>query len=131
MKQEYSKNWKTSSQPRKQRKYRANAALHTKSHFLNVSLSKELKTKYGRRSLRVRTGDKVKIMRGQFAKTEGKLESINTKKERCFVAKAEVQKRDGSKAKYPIHPSNLIIVELNLDDKERIAKTKIKQQEKK
>ena len=30
-------------------------------------------------------------------------------------------KKDGTKVFYPIHPSNLVVTELNLDDKKRIA----------
>ena len=124
MKAEFTKSWKRSVQPRKQRKYKEKASLHTKSRMLRSHLSKELKEKYSKRSMRVRTGDKVKIMRGQFAKLEGKVESVNSKKGKIFVAKAEFQKMDGSKAKYPINPSNVVILEMNLDDKKRIAKIK-------
>jgi hypothetical protein len=33
-------------------------------------------------------------------------------------------KRDGTKARYPIEPSNLLLVELNIDDKNRLNKLK-------
>ena len=42
MKKIFSKHWKSSKQPRKQRKYRAKAPLHIKRKLLNVNLSKEL-----------------------------------------------------------------------------------------
>ncbi len=128
MKKKFAKTWNSSKQPRKQRKYRFNAPLHVKSSFLNVHLSKELRQKYGRRTIRVRTGDKVKIMRGQFAKIEGKIESVNLKKSKIFVAKAEIQKKDGSKARYPINPSNVLVTELNTDDKKRMEKLRQKQE---
>ena len=37
MKKEFSKNWKASKQPRKQRKYRANAPLHLKRKMINIT----------------------------------------------------------------------------------------------
>jgi len=108
-------------QPRKQRKYQYNAPLHIKSHFLHAHLSKELRKKYGIRSFRVKTGDKVLVLRGQFKKLEGKVERVDTKKTCIYVTKAEVTKKDGSKAKVPIHPSNIQIIDLALD-KTRQAK---------
>jgi len=117
----FSKKWVSSKKPNKQRKYRFNAPLHLRGDLVNVHLSKELRQKYGIRALRVRTGDKVRIMRGQFKKTEGKVEEVDMKKLKVYIAKTEHVKRDGSKARYPIEPSNLLLVELNTDDKERMA----------
>jgi large subunit ribosomal protein L24 len=121
---EFSKKWISSKKPNKQRKYRYNAPLHLRGSFLNVHLSKELRQKYSIRALRVRVGDKVRIMRGQFKKTEGKVEEVDMKKLKIYIAKTEHVKRDGTKARYPIEPSNLLIVELNTDDKERVASLK-------
>jgi len=119
MKKKFSINWKGSKQIRKQRKYRHNAPLHVKQKFVHVHLSKELKKKYSRRSLGLRKGDKVKIVRGQFKKHNGNVERVDLKKTRVYVSGVEVTKKDGSKTTYPINPSNLIITELNLDDKMR------------
>jgi len=118
----FSPTWKSSSKPNKQRKYRFNAPLHIKGSFLNTHLSKELRTKYGIRALRLRVGDKVRIMRGQFKKQEGKIEEIDVRKTQVYVAKIEHTKKDGSKARYPIDPSNLLIIEITTDDKKRVAK---------
>jgi large subunit ribosomal protein L24 len=121
MMKKFSKKWISSKKPNKQRKYRYNAPMHLRGNLLNVHLSKELRDKYGIRALRVRTGDKVRIMRGQFKKTEGKVEEVNLKKLKVYIAKIEHVKRDGTKARYPLQPSNLLLVELNTDDKQRMA----------
>ena len=71
----FSTAWKSSSKPKKQKKYLLNAPLHLKHHFVQVHLSKELRKKYNRRSISVRKGDKVKVMRGSFKKHEGKVVS--------------------------------------------------------
>jgi large subunit ribosomal protein L24 len=118
----FSNAWKGSKQPRKQRKYRYNAPAHTKGTMLVSHLSKDLMEKHKKRSLRVRIGDKVKIMRGQFKGIEGKVEKVNTRTLRVFVEKAEVQKKDGSKALYPIDPSNLLIIAL-AEDKRRLKRS--------
>jgi large subunit ribosomal protein L24 len=120
----FSKSWISSKKPNKQRKYRFNAPLNIRGSFLNAHLSKELHEKYGIRALRVRVGDKVRIMRGQFKKQEGKVEEVNVKHLKVYIAKIEHVKRDGSKARYPIEPSNLLLVELNTDDKKRLTDIK-------
>jgi len=122
MKSKFSTTWKGSVQPRKQRKYRHKAPLHVKSTFLAVNLSKELRKKHGRRSVRVRVGDKVKVMRGSFRKREGKVEEVNMRMTKVYVTGLEVSKMEGSKSRVPLSPSNLQIVDLNLDDKRRKAK---------
>jgi large subunit ribosomal protein L24 len=118
-KTQFSRTWKASSQPRKQRKYIATSPLHIKAHQLSVHLSKELRSKHGRRQIRARAGDKVKILRGQHKGKEGKIEDVNTRSMRVFISKIEQTRKDGSRTRTPLHPSNLMIIELVLDDKKR------------
>jgi len=120
MKRIFSKHWKASKQPRKQRKYLTRAPLHTKHKFLGAHLSKELRQRYKIKTLPVRKEDEVIIKRGQFKGIKGRVEKINLRKTRIYVNNAQITKIDGSKVFYPIHPSNVIITELNLKDKERM-----------
>ncbi|MCF7866550.1 50S ribosomal protein L24 [Candidatus Woesearchaeota archaeon] len=122
MKTKFSKTWNKSVQPRKQRKYNYNAPLHVKQKSLSVNLSKELRQKYGLRNIPVRTGDKVLIQRGSFKGKDGKVEELNLKTSKIYITKIERTKKDGSKTRVPMLPSNLQIVELNLEDKKRKAK---------
>lgn len=119
MKTKFSTNWRKSVQPRKQRKYRYNAPLHIKQKFMHSRLSKELQKKYEKKTFSLKKGDKVKVVRGQFKKHENKVEKIYLKKCKVIVTGIEITKKDGNKTRYPIHPSNLIITELNIDDKMR------------
>jgi large subunit ribosomal protein L24 len=120
MKRNFSKHWKSSKQPRKQRKYRARAPLHIKQKFLSSNLSKELRKKYQRRSALLRKGDTIKIMRGNFKRKTGRIEKVDIKRTRISIEKIQRTKKDGTKAEVFFDPSNLQIKELNLDDKERI-----------
>lgn len=115
----FSSTWKSSRKPRKQRKYRIDAPLHVKQKFVHAHLSKDLRKKYGKRSIGLRKGDKVRITIGKFRKHEGKIEGIDLKKERAFVNGVEITKRDGTKKSLALHPSNFVVTELNLDDKFR------------
>ncbi len=119
MKTKFSLSWKSSKQPRKQRKYLHNAPSHIRSKLMSAQLSDTLKNKYKKNSMPIRKGDTVKIMRGQFKKSSGKITQVFRRKYRVFVENATLSKKDGSKVFYPIHASNLMILELFLEDKRR------------
>lgn len=119
MKQEFSKHWIASRQPRKQRKYRANAPLHILRKFMSANLSKALKEKYTKKSFPLRKEDKVKIMKGQFKKRTGKIGSVDLKKSRVSIEGIQRTKKDGTKINVWFNASNLQIQELNLEDKKR------------
>jgi len=119
MKQKFSTSWKASKKPSKQRKYSANAPLHIKKKFVSVNLSKELRKKYEKRNIPVRKGDNVKIMRGKFKGKEGKVLKVELKKSKVTIESIQIKKQDGSKVNVKMQPSNLQIIELNLEDRKR------------
>jgi large subunit ribosomal protein L24 len=129
MKQKFSTHWKASTQPRKQRKYRANAPLHIRREFVSINLSKELRKKIGKRNLPAKKGDKVKVCVGKFKGKTGKILTVNLKKSKIIVEEMQVKKQDGSKANVKMQPSNLQIIELadrKLKDKtETVKKDKV------
>jgi large subunit ribosomal protein L24 len=105
-----------SKQPRKQRKALYNAPLHIRQKLMSAPLSPELREKFGVRNLPVRTGDKVRIMRGDFKGHEGKVVKVDLKKLRIYVEGVTIKKADGTRVFRPIHPSKVMIIELNLKD---------------
>ncbi len=119
MKQKFSKHWVSSRQPRKQRKYRANAPLHIRRKLMSANLSKTLKQRHEKKNFPLRKGDKVKIMKGEFKKKTGKIESVDLKRLRTTIEGLNRTKKDGTKIKVYFSPSNLQIQELNLEDKKR------------
>jgi large subunit ribosomal protein L24 len=104
----------------KQRKKLFESKLHERNKIMSARLSDELTKKYKIRNVPVRKGDKVKIMRGKYKKVTGKINKVNTKRMMVFIDGADRGKIDGSKSFYPLHPSKLMILELNLDDKKRL-----------
>jgi large subunit ribosomal protein L24 len=130
MKKQFSVHWKASKQTRKQRKYLANAHLTLRQKMLASNLSEELRKKYGRRSFTLRKGDKVKVMRGEMAGKDGKVNLINLKKLRVTLEGVQKTKKDGTKINLNFSASKLQIIELNLDDKKRIESLTRKQTEK-
>lgn len=121
MKSEFSNSWKSSKQPRKQRKYLFNSPIKIRHKFLSAHLTRELIKKYNRRSIPLRKGDEVKILRGQFRGKKGKIEDVDLKNLKVFIENIQHTKNDGTKTFFPLHPSNLIITDLNLTDKKRRA----------
>jgi large subunit ribosomal protein L24 len=135
MKQKFSTHWNSSKQPRKQRKYLANAPLHIRREFVTINLSKELRKKIGKRNLPAKKGDKVKVCVGKFKGKTGKILSVNLKKSKIIVEEMQVKKQDGSKANIKMQPSNLQIIELAdrkfKDKTEIVKKDKVKEEPKK
>jgi len=109
-----------SKQPRKQRKFLYNADLHLRHKLISAHLSPELRKKYNRRSFPLRKGDEVKIMRGEFKGKSGKIMRVDLKKYKVYIEGIMRKKVDGTEVPVPIHPSNLMIINLNLQDKERV-----------
>ena len=127
MKSKFSTSWNSSTKPRKQRKFRANAPLHKKHKFLSANLSKSLRQKYGKRSLPLRKGDDVLIMRGSSKKKKAKVVSVNLKKSLVTLEGMQRTKKDGTKVAIFFHPSSLQIQELELKDSKRfISSNKLK-----
>ncbi len=116
---QFSKSWIKSKKPKKQRLYRFNAPLHLRQKFVSCHLSKELRKKYGARSIGLKKGDKVNIVRGHFKGKTGKVESVSLKDGKSIISGIDIAKKDGTKTRYPVVISNLVITELNLDDKMR------------
>ena len=87
-----------------------------------ASLSSELRKKFGKRSARINKGDTVKILRGEFYGTAGKVTKILTRKNSITVDGVKREKVKGEKIDVPIHATNVIITALNDDDKWRMNK---------
>ena len=128
MKSEFSNKWISSKQPRKQRKYQYNAPLHIRHKFLSAHLSKSLREKYGKRSMPLRKGDEVLVMRGSFKKKKAKISLVNLKRTRVAIENIQRAKRDGTKVNVYFHPRALQIISLNLDDKARLKVIERKKQ---
>jgi large subunit ribosomal protein L24 len=108
-----------SKQPRKQRKALYTAPLHQRRKRMSVNLSHDLREELGRRSLPVKVGDKVTVLRGDFKGQEGEVEAIDIKKYKVTIDGVTINKADGNSAFLEVHPSNLMITDADLDDDRR------------
>src|SRR3989338_3904401 len=126
MKAKYSSHWKSSKQPRKQRKFRYNAPLHKRQKMVSAHLAKDLRKQYKRRAMPLRKGDEVKVMKGQHRGLYGKIEEIDLQKLKVKVENIKTKKTSGEEVAISMDPSNLMITKLELADKKRFAMIKRK-----
>ena len=98
------------------------ATSKVKSVQTACSLSTELRKKFKKRSVRIVKGDTVKILRGEFYGTAGKVTKILTQKNSITVDGVKREKVKGEKIDVPIHATNVVITALNDDDKWRMNK---------
>ena len=110
------------SQPRKQRLLRYTAPHHQARKQMASHLSEELLLKYNRRTMTVVKGDEVRVMRGDYKGTQGRVIEIIASDRKVVVEKVVNKKADGTEVPLPVDPSNLSIVKLNLEDKRRESK---------
>jgi large subunit ribosomal protein L24 len=98
--------------------YRATNQFRSKQ--IGAALSKQLRKKYGKRSIRILKGDVVKIVRGEYKGVEGKVTKISTEKNSIGVEGVQKEKSKGGKVDILIHSSNGVITSLKTDDKWRV-----------
>ncbi|VDN97375.1 unnamed protein product [Rodentolepis nana] len=108
------------SSSRKQRKRHFNAPSHIRRRLMSAPLSKELRNKYKVRSMPVRRGDEVQIVRGERKdNNSAKVIKVYRKKFVIHVERVQCKKSNGIYVPIGIHPSNVVITKLKLDNDRR------------
>lgn len=84
---------------------------------MSAPLSKELRKEYNVRSMPIRKGDTVTIMRGgeKVNKREGKVTTVYRKRYCIYVDRVQREKANGQSVPIPVHSSNVVITKLKLD----------------
>ena len=109
-----------SKQPRKQRKALYNAPAHARGKHLSATLSKELRADLGKRTLPIRSGDKVRVLRGDFKGHEGEVLEVDYGSYKVTIEEVTLSKPDGTAVFLPVDPSNLMIIDADTKDDRRI-----------
>ena len=107
------------TKPSKQRRMLHQATDHVRHRFFAAHLSPELRASHLVKTFPARSGDTVRVMRGDHKGFEGKVTRIDKRKYRIYVEGLTREKVDGTTVFVPIHPSKVMITNLNLDDKWR------------
>lgn len=93
---------------------------HKRDKFLGANLSVNLREQHNMRSMRVIKGDTVRILRGEYAGIEGKVEKVNTVRSTLSIEGVQREKIRGGNVKVQVHASNVQIISLNTDDDYRL-----------
>eukprot|EP01065_Artemidia_motanka_P001295 TRINITY_DN105_c0_g2_i1.p2 TRINITY_DN105_c0_g2~~TRINITY_DN105_c0_g2_i1.p2 ORF type:complete len:150 (+),score=66.76 TRINITY_DN105_c0_g2_i1:55-450(+) len=104
------------SSRRKARKAHFSAPSHVRRILLSAPLSRELREKYNVRSLPVRREDEVKVKRGSNKARDGKVVKVYRRRWAIHVDKVTREKMNGATVQVPIHPSNVELVKLKMDN---------------
>lgn len=118
---------KPATKPAKQRKRLYQAPEHRRRKLMASPLSAELRASEGVKTMPVRSGDTVRVMRGDHKGFEGKISRVDHAKYRIYVEGLTREKVDGSTIFAPVHSSKVVITRLNLEDKWRKKILKRKQ----
>jgi large subunit ribosomal protein L24 len=108
-----------SAKPRKQRVLRRILVRVWPHKLMSVHLSSELREKYGRRSLPLRVGDTVKVLRGEYRGVTAKVVEVDRERQYVCLENVTRKKVDGTEVRVPVHVSNVMIVQLDLSDEYR------------
>ena len=107
--------------PTKIRNHRIYRAMNqTMSKQVSTPISKDLRKKYSRRSIRIMVNDTVKVIRGEYKGLAGKVAKISIASNSVAIEGNKKEKLKGEKIDVYIHSTNMVITSLNTDDKWRI-----------
>jgi large subunit ribosomal protein L24 len=108
----------SSTKARKQRKARANAPLHKKKRMVSAHLDSALMKEYNVRSVGVRKGDTVRVIRGDkdFKVSEAKVANVDLKHMKLIIENITIPKADGTQKPKPVDPSDVLLTKLDLSD---------------
>merc|ERR1711897_6895 len=110
------KNNAVSSSRRKCRKAYFSAPSSVRRKLMSAPLSKDLRQKYGVRSIPVRKDDEVQVLRGHYKGQQvGKVVQCYRKKFVVYIERIQREKASGASVYVGIHPSKVCIVKLKMD----------------
>ncbi|MCI4322067.1 MAG: 50S ribosomal protein L24 [Thermoplasmata archaeon] len=105
-----------SSLPRRQRKALYTATTFERRLRMAVPLSRELRTRYGRRSLPVRKGDTVRVLSGSYRGREERVAKVDRRSYSLTLDNVTGKTADAKLKPLAIRPSHLVLTRLNLSD---------------
>lgn len=109
--------------PSKMRNRQIWQASHSvRSRQLGAALSADLRSRHSRRSVRVVSGDTVRVVRGEYKDVEGKVSRVFALDGRIAIEGVKKEKGKGEKFDVQIHSTNVVVTSLNGDDHVRTAR---------
>lgn len=118
------KRHQVSSSRRTQRRNQLGAPSSVKRKLMSCHLMKSLREQYKVRSVPIKRGDEVKILKGKAKGKSGKVVQVYRKRNVIYVDKVNREKQNGQTVFLPIRPSNCVVEKMfiNKDRTKRLAK---------
>ncbi|MEM0129566.1 MAG: 50S ribosomal protein L24 [Thermoplasmata archaeon] len=115
--------------PRRQRRLLYRASPTERRRRMTVPLSRELRARFHRRSIPLRKGDTVRVLRGSFEGREERVASVDRRSLSVVLDNVTVKTGESKQTALPIRPASLVIVRLNLADPWRRRELKVTDEE--
>jgi len=107
----------TTNKPKAQRK--SYSRLSTRMRAMRAPLSADLRSQYSLRTVQIRKGDSVSVVRGDYKGHEGKVTGVFSSEMRITVDGVNMPKMDGTNKPVLLPPSKVMVTKLDLSDKVR------------
>jgi large subunit ribosomal protein L24 len=105
-----------STQPRRQRKAVFTADLFERHRKMSVPLSRELRTRYGRRQIPLRKGDTVRILSGSYVGREERVARVSLRDYSVTLDNVTGKTAEAKLKPLQVRTSHLVLTRLNLSD---------------
>ncbi|HZY70742.1 MAG TPA: 50S ribosomal protein L24 [Thermoplasmata archaeon] len=102
--------------PRKQRLAVFEAPTSVRRKRMAVLLSRDLRTRYGRRQLPIRKGDTARVIRGSYIGREERVAKVDRRSYSVTLDNITVKTGEAKLKPLPIRTSALVLTRLNLSD---------------
>ena len=102
--------------PRRQRKLRYTADTFERRVRMTVPLSRELRSRFRRRSIPVRKGDTVRVLSGSFAGREERVAKVDRRGYTVTLDNVTLKTADEKMKPLSLNVGHLVITRLNLSD---------------
>jgi large subunit ribosomal protein L24 len=115
--------------PRRQRRALYNATTFERRRRMTVLLSRELRTRFRRRSVPVRKGDTVRVLGGSFKGREERVAKIDRRAYSITLDNVTLKTADEKMKPLGLRPGRLVITRLNLSDSWRRRSLRIRDED--
>lgn len=105
-----------SSSPRRQRRALYDASTFERRRRMTVLLSRDLRRRFGRRSVPVRKGDTVRVLSGSFVGREERVAEVDRRSYSVTLDNVTLKTTEEKLKPLPMRPTHLVLTRLNLAD---------------
>jgi ribosomal protein uL24 len=115
--------------PRRQRRAVFNATSSERRRRMTVPLSRELRSRFHRRSVPIRKGDTVRVMKGSYVGREERVARVSRRDYTVTLDNVTLKSGEEKLKPLPIRTNHLLLVRLNLADEWRRETLKVRAEE--